>query len=50
MIVIHDTVQLPVKLDETVSRGTIVVPANHSDTANLVVTGAVTVDIVRGDA
>ena len=50
VIVIQDTVQLPAKLDETVSRGTIVVPANRSETADLVVTGAVTVDILRGDA
>jgi len=50
MIVIGDAVQLPARLDDTVSRGTIVVPANHAETANLIVTGAVTVDIVRGDA
>ena len=50
VIVIGDTVHLPVRLDDTVSRGTIVVPANRRETANLVVTGAVTVDVVRGDA
>ena len=50
VIAIGDTVQLTAKLDDMVSRGTIVVPASHSETANLVVTGAVTVDVLRGDA
>jgi predicted molibdopterin-dependent oxidoreductase YjgC len=50
VIVIGDAVELPAKLDDTVSRGTIVIPANHSETANLVATGAVTVDVRRGGA
>jgi NADH-quinone oxidoreductase subunit G len=50
VIVVGDTLQLPAKLDDTVSRGTVVIPANHSETANLVVTGAVTVDVMRADS
>ena len=48
VIVIGDVVEIPATLDDAVSRGTIVIPANHRETANLVVTGAVTVDVKRG--
>jgi NADH-quinone oxidoreductase subunit G len=50
IIVIAGTVEIPAKLDDEVSRGTIVIPANHRETADLVVTGAVTVDVMRGGA
>jgi NADH-quinone oxidoreductase subunit G len=50
VIVIGGTVEIPARLDDEVSRGTIVVPANHRETADLAATGAVTVDVVRGDA
>ena len=50
VIVVGETTEIPVQLDDDVSRGTIVVPANLSETANLAVTGAVTVDVMRGDA
>jgi NADH-quinone oxidoreductase subunit G len=49
-LVIGGSVDLPAEVDPTVSRGTIVIPAGHSETANLVITGAVTVDVLRGDA
>ena len=49
-ILIGEVIEIPAELDDTVSKGTIVIPANHSETANLVVTGAVTVDVVRGGA
>jgi len=50
VIVVGGMIEIPAKLDDEVSRGTIVIPANHRETANLVVTGAVTVDVVRGGA
>jgi NADH-quinone oxidoreductase subunit G len=50
VIVIGETTEIPAKLDDAVSRGTIVVPANLRETSNLAVTGAVTVDVMRGDA
>ncbi|MEN8237712.1 MAG: NADH-quinone oxidoreductase subunit NuoG [Actinomycetota bacterium] len=48
IIVVGGMIEIMAKLDVHVSRGTIVIPANHRETTNLVVTGAVTVDVVRG--
>ncbi len=49
MILIAGMVEIPATLDEEVSRGTIVVPANHAETADLIVAGAVSVDAIGGD-
>ena len=50
LIIIGGVVEIPAAIDDTVPRGTIVIPANHAETANLVVSGTVTVDALRGDA
>ncbi len=48
VIVIGGMVEVPAKLDDQVSRGTIVVPFNHRETMGIAALGVVTVDIVRG--
>ncbi|MCL1593375.1 MAG: NADH-quinone oxidoreductase subunit NuoG [Actinomycetia bacterium] len=48
-IVVSGSHQLPVALDDTVSRGTLVVPHNLEETKGFVATPTVTVDTVRGE-
>ena len=50
LIIIGGVVEIPAAIDDTVPRGTIVIPANRAETADLVVSGTVTVDALRGDA
>jgi len=50
LILVGGVVEIQAAIDDTVPRGTIVVPANHAETANLVVSGTVTVDALRGEA
>ena len=49
VVVIGDAVSLPVRLDSTVTQGSVVVPFNHLATKGLPATGAVSVEPVRGD-
>jgi anaerobic selenocysteine-containing dehydrogenase len=50
VIIVGGVVEITAAIDDTVPRGTIVIPANHAETANLVVSGSVTVDALGGDA
>ena len=48
VITIAGTLEIRVRLDDQVSRGTIVVPFNQPETAGLVPSGTISVDVPRG--